>query len=49
LYRDEIIKKYFPYAMSAILGLIAIGVGVKTYKKIRNRKPNTVGKGEDYE
>lgn len=49
LYRDEIIKKYFPYAMSAVLGLIAIGVGIKTYKKIRNRKPDTMGKGEEYE
>jgi hypothetical protein len=24
-------------------------VGIKTYKKIRNRKPDAMGKGEEYE
>ncbi|HKM29605.1 MAG TPA: hypothetical protein VJZ51_02465 [Bacilli bacterium] len=49
LYRDEIIKNYFPYAMSAVLGLIAIGVGLSTYKRIRNKKPGKLGKGEEDE
>lgn len=43
-YRDGVIKKYFPYVMSGVLVLVALGVGFSVYKRIKNKKP-----GESYD
>ena len=38
-YRDDIIKKYFPAALTILLVLIALGITLKIIKKRKNKKP----------
>ena len=38
-YRDDIIKRYFPAAITIVLVLIIAGIVLKTIKKRKNRKP----------
>ncbi len=38
-YRDDIIKKYFPAALTILLVLIVAGIVVKIIKKRKNKKP----------
>lgn len=38
LYRDEKIKKFFPYVMTGIVVLVVFGIGYKAYKSIRYKK-----------
>lgn len=38
LYRDDKIKKYFPFAMTAIVVLVVVLIGYKIYKSVRYKK-----------
>ena len=38
-YRDDIIKKYFPAALTILLVLVALGIVLKIVKKRKNKKP----------
>lgn len=48
LYRDDKIKKYFPYAMTAVVVLVVVLIGLKIYKSIRYKKSGA-GFGDEYE
>ena len=38
-YRDDIIKRYFPYAITIVLLLVVVGIVFKVIKKRKNKKP----------